>query len=232
MQVKDFTLKQRMLLGFGLTFSIILSTALLNNFLLKDIGGRVTTYVTQELPEAQALQSLATASYSMRMPVLVVARTPEPDVRQQLSKEIAEKRKIAEQAYADYQVAIATERGREILPEISAIWAEWIEVITEIYALSEAGEFDAAHRMQLEGCEPIFHAYEDVLSNHLEYYENFLAESNYSTLETLQSKSLFANTMSIVQVITLLVVGVLIYRGVSANQGGDSSHLLMNRPSI
>ena len=52
MQVKDFTLKQRMLLGFGLTFSIILSTALLNNFLLKDIGGRVTTYVTQELPEA------------------------------------------------------------------------------------------------------------------------------------------------------------------------------------
>ena len=215
MESKSFTLKQQMLLGFGLTFLLVLGTVGLNNFLLKDIDGFVTDYVTKDLPEAQSMQRLATASYSMRMPVLVIARTPELDVRARLSQEIQEKRNIAENAYKDYKASITTERGKEIFPEISELWGRWIDVIEEIYALSEAGDFGAAHKLQLEGCEPVFSEYESALSRYLQFYKEHLGESNKQTLGTLRSKSLFSNATGAVLVVTLLVVGLFLYRGLS-----------------
>lgn len=202
----NVTLKKRMLIGFSIPVLMVLFSGIFNNYLLEQVNSRMNTYVEEELPQVQALQELATNSYSFRMPVLVVVRTPEEQVRQRLEEEIGEKRKKANEAFRRFEQSIITAEGRKIFSNINEIWLEWNKIVDNIYATSEAGNFELAHQMQLEQCEPTFAEFENRLNDGLAYYDGVQNEANNSVLSTISS--IKWSLMVVSAVIVLLIIGV------------------------
>ena len=120
------------------------------------------------------------------MPVLVIARTPEPEERLRLLKMIQENKALAFEAYESFDATITTEEDRGYYKKLSDIWAKWNTIINEIYTVSEAGNFEKAHQMQLKQCEPIFEEYQRVLNETLSYYEEVQLEANSNVFKYYQ----------------------------------------------
>ena len=73
-------LKRRLIIGFSIPISMLIVSLISNNVFMSNMSGEMADHIANEIPETQALNRLAAASYAMRMDVLVIARTPEPEV--------------------------------------------------------------------------------------------------------------------------------------------------------
>lgn len=211
----NMTLKQRMVLGFALPLLLIVIGSLANYYLVSGVNSSMTNYVSKDLPQLQALQNLATSSYSLRMPVLVIARTPEEEVRKRLEKEIATKKKIASEAYGQFEASITTPDDRAFFNDLNRIWSDWNQIITEIYNVSETGDFALAHKMQLENCEPTFLEYQEVLNKGLKTYQEKQALSTASVIESVNSTQIVMNTVALLLFLAILAVAVGVYYSIS-----------------
>jgi|GEM_PF-1576812 methyl-accepting chemotaxis protein len=209
------TLKKRMVIGFAIPLSLIVLGGIINFVLVDGIRGTMNTYIERDLPQVEALQDLATKSYSFRMPVLVFVRTPEPAQRQRLAKEIESKKALAYEAYSNFEASIATEEGRKYLNRLTTIWDKWNAIVDNIYAVSESGDFEQAHTMQLTQCEPTFAEYEKLLNESLSYYNDLKNNANTSVLAQLSSATLSINSLSTVLVLAVLAVAILVYLSIS-----------------
>lgn len=209
------TLKKRMVIGFAIPLVLILLGGLFNAFLVKDVENTMQTYLHRDLPQMEALQDLATKSYSFRMPILVFVRTPDPSVRQRLTKEISEKRLLANKAYESFEGSIATDEGRRYYKRLSTVWDKWNGIVNDIYAVSETGDFEQAHLMQLNQCEPTFAEYEKLLNETLGYYNKLQKDANDSILSLISSAIFSLNTLTTVLIITVLFVSIYVYISIS-----------------
>ncbi|MCH2155475.1 MAG: methyl-accepting chemotaxis protein [Opitutales bacterium] len=186
-----------------------------NNVFMSNMSGEMADHIANEIPETQALNRLAAASYAMRMDVLVIARTPEPEVCKILAQRIGEKRQQAEAAYAIYEESLFSDKGKAIYAEISELWDQWISIIERIYATSEAGRFDEAHTMQLTECEPVFHTYEKALEKYLNFYSERQDALNEEKMASIQTKIYIINVTGIILLVGILITATFVYFGVT-----------------
>lgn len=211
----NLTLKKRMIIGFAVPLVLIIAGGLTNYFFVDDIDKTMYKYVEEDLPQVIALQDLATQSYSFRMPVLVIVRTPEENVRKRLEREIAQKRKSANTAYQMFENSIQTEEGRRYFNDLTKIWNRWNTIVDNIYAVSEEGNFEKAHRMQLEQCEPTFAEYQKVINETLGYYRKLQTEANANVMANLDSTKFSMNFISILLTLVVLGVAIGVYYSIS-----------------
>lgn len=211
----DLTLKKRMVIGFAVPLLLIIAGGITNFLFVNEIDNTMYKYVEDDLPQVIALQDLATQSYSFRMPVLVIVRTPEENVRVRLEKEINTKRQLANEAYQTFESSIQTEEGRRYFNRLSTIWKKWNNIVDNIYAVSEEGDFEKAHQMQLNQCEPTFAEYQALLNETLSYYRELQTEANNSVLDTLSSTKLSINLISILLTLAVLGVAIGVYYSIS-----------------
>jgi methyl-accepting chemotaxis protein len=213
--VNTLTLKKRMVIGFAIPVFLVLIGGLFNWFLIKDVDNTMGTYLERDLPQMEALQDLATKSYSFRMPVLVFVRTPEPNERQRLAREISTKRTLANKAYETFEASITTEEGRRYYKRLAAIWTKWNGIVDNIYAVSETGDFEQAHSMQLSQCEPTFGEYEKLLNETLFYYKGLQNDSNNNIVSLLSSASVGINSLTVILIVSIIIISVFVYLSIS-----------------
>jgi len=213
--IRRISLKRRILIGFAIPIIFFIFSGTINFSLVNDIKSTIDTYLERDQPQVQTLQNLIKYSYSFRMPILVIARTPEPEERVRLLKMIQENRSLAFEAYESFEATITTEEGRGYYKKLSVIWEKWNTIINEIYTVSEAGDFEKAHQMQLKQCEPIFEEYQRVLNETLSYYEEVQLEANSSVLSVIKSTLVKINTAAIALTFGILLIAIFVYFNIS-----------------
>lgn len=211
----NFTLKKRMVIGFTIPILMLVVGIIINNYFMDDIKSTMVKYVETDVPQTKALQNLATASYSMRMPVLVIVRTPEENQRVRLEKEIAEKKALAIAAFDSFESAITTDEGRKYLKQLTSIWNKWNAIIDDIYAVSEQGDFERSHQMQLALCEPTFAEYEKTVNKAIAFYEAKQKAATAGVIDTVNTVMNVLNIIFIAITILIAVASTFVYLGVS-----------------
>lgn len=212
---KDMSLKKRMIFGFAVPILLIVisgSFMLYNSYAMKE---RMQVYVQQELPQLQHLQRLESASYSLRMPVLVIVRTPQEPHKTMLDQMIKDRQPIAFNAYKAFQNSLKTDQDRRIYAKLKGIFDNWIGIVTEIYGVVQAGDYERAHMMQLEICEPAFAEYQEVLKESIDYYSQLQDTANTEIIAGMQREFLMILMSMLALSITTIAIAILLYLRIS-----------------
>lgn len=209
----DMSLKKRMILGFSVPTLLILLSGIFMIYNAQSMEKRMTGYVNDELPQLQSLQALESASYSLRMPVLVIVRTPESPYHEELDAMIAERQPKAFAAYEAFKASLKTPEDRAQYRRIKAMFDNWIEIITKIYGVVKEGDYERAHMMQLQICEPAFAEYQVALAEIIAYYKQQQQTSNQEVLTIMGRQTiLIMLSMFILMAITVGIAFTLYLR--------------------
>ncbi|HLP06830.1 MAG TPA: methyl-accepting chemotaxis protein [Opitutaceae bacterium] len=213
--MKHWTIKKRIVLGFGIVLLLVAAQTVFSFISLRRVK-RASEHIAHNAVPGTALA--AQAARRIGDAQITVLRALEASTPEELQKQVTELQSLQTEVtrlLTGYEKTIESEADRKLLADLYAARERYREVRQQVLSLLANADASAAKKLNLEALRPAYNAYQGVLDRVVETNVTSAVTGAQQSDELLDSSILVSLSAAGVVLLASIAAGYLLVSGLS-----------------